>query len=88
MCRNDKNILKAAAIFVVALIVFVAMNYHHTIIHSKMIKYNTQKQVDKHKEDSCKIIEYEKLRRENEEQENEEQENLERIMLNTTTLGQ
>lgn len=81
MCRNDKNMLKAAAIFVVALIVFVAMNYHHTIIHSKMIKYNTQKQVDKHKEDSCKIIEYEKLRREN-----EEQENLERMMLNTTIL--
>ena len=81
MCRNDKNMLKAAAIFVVALIVFVAMNYHHTITHSRMIKHNTQKQVDKHKEDSCKIIEYERLRREN-----EEQENLERIMLNTTTL--
>lgn len=81
MCRNDKNMLKAAAIFVVALIVFSLMNYHHTIIHSKMIKYNTQKQVDKHKEDSCKIIEYEKLIREN-----EEQENLERMMLNTTIL--
>ena len=54
MCRNDKNILKATAMFVVALIVFGLMNYHHTIIHSKMIKYNVQKQVDKHKEDSCK----------------------------------
>lgn len=53
MCRNDKNIFKATAIFVVALIVFGFMNYHHTITHSKMIKYNTQKQVDKHKEDSC-----------------------------------
>lgn len=83
MCRNDKNMLKAAAIFVVALIVFGLMNYHHTIIHSKMIKHNTRKQVDKHKEDSCKIIEYEKLRREN-----EEQENLERMMLNTTILDQ
>ena len=81
MCRNYKNIFKAVAVFVTALIVFGAMNYHHTIIHSKMIKYNTQKQVDKHKEDSCKIVEYEKLRREN-----EEQENLERMMLNTTIL--
>lgn len=53
MCRNDKNIFKAIAIFVVALIVFGLMNYHHTITHSKMIKYNVQKQVDKHKEDSC-----------------------------------
>ena len=69
MCRNDKNIFKATAIFVVALIVFGLMNYHHTIIHSKMIKYNTQKQVDKHKEDSCKIVEYEKLRREIEQEE-------------------
>ena len=69
MCRNDKNIFKATAIFVVALIVFGLMNYHHTIIHSKMIKYNTQKQVDKHKEDSCKIVEYEKLRREREQEE-------------------
>lgn len=69
MCRNDKNIFKATTIFVVALIVFVAMNYHHTITHSKMIKYNTQKQVDKHKEDSCKIVKYEKLRREREQEE-------------------
>ena len=69
MCRNDKNIFKATAIFVVALIVFGAMNYHHTIIYNKMIKYNTQKQVNKHKEDSCKIIEYEKLRREREQEE-------------------
>ena len=69
MCRNDKNILKAAAIFVVALIVFGLMNYRHTIIHSKMIKHNTQKQVDKHKGDSCKIVEYEKLRREREQEE-------------------
>ena len=52
----------------VALIVFGLMNYHHTIIHSKMIKYNTQKQVDKHKEDSCKIVEYERLRREIEQE--------------------
>lgn len=69
MCRNDKNIFKATAIFVVALIVLGLMNYHHTITHSKMIKYNTQKQIDKHKEDSCKIVEYEKLRREREEKE-------------------
>lgn len=69
MCRNDRNMLKAVAIFVVALIVFVAMNYHHNIIHSRIIKYNTQKQIDKHKEDSCKIIEYEKLRREREQEE-------------------
>lgn len=69
MCRNDKNILKAAAIFVVALIVFSLMNYNHTIIHNKMIKYNTQKQVDKHKEDSCRIIEYERLRGEREQEE-------------------
>ena len=69
MCRNDKNIFKATAIFVVALIVFGLMNYHYTITHSKMIKYNTQKQVDKHKEDSCKIVEYEKLRREREQEE-------------------
>lgn len=53
MCRNDKNMLKAVAIFVTALIVFAAMNYNHNIIHSRMIKYNTQKQIDKHKEDSC-----------------------------------
>ena len=69
MCRNDKNIFKATAIFVVALIVFGLMNYHHTIIRSKMIKHNTQKQIDKHKEDSCKIVEYEKLRREREQEE-------------------
>lgn len=69
MCRNDRNMLKAVTIFVTALIVFVAMNYHHTIIHSRIIKYNTQKQIDKHKEDSCKIIEYEKLRREREQEE-------------------
>ena len=69
MCRNDKNIFKATVIFVVALIVFGAMNYHHTIIYNKMIKYNTQKQVNKRKEDSCKIIEYEKLRREREQEE-------------------
>ncbi len=69
MCRNDKNVLKATAIFVVALIVFGIINYHHTIIHSKMIKYNTQKQVDKHKEDSCRIVEYERLRREREQEE-------------------
>ena len=37
----------------VALIVFSSINYHHTIIYNKMIKYNTQKQVYKHKEDSC-----------------------------------
>lgn len=66
MCRNDRNILKAVAIFVTALIVFVAMNYHHTSIHNSMIKYNIQKQIDKHKEDSCKTIDYEKLRRERE----------------------
>ena len=36
MCRNDKNIFKATAIFVVALIVFGFMNYHHTITHSKI----------------------------------------------------
>lgn len=69
MCRNDKNIFKATAIFVVALIVFGTMNYHHTVIHNKMIKHNVQKQIDKHKEDSCKIIEYERLRREREQEE-------------------
>lgn len=69
MCRNDKNIFKATTIFVVALIVFGAMNYNHTVIHNNMIKYNVQKQIDKHKEDSCKIVEYEKLRREREQQE-------------------
>lgn len=37
----------------VALIVFSSINYHHTIIYNKMFKYNTQKQVYKHKEDSC-----------------------------------
>jgi len=45
MCRNDKNIVKAVAIFVAALIVFGAMNYHHTIIHNKMIKHSIQKQI-------------------------------------------
>ena len=54
MCRNDKNILKAAAIFVVALIVFIGMNYYHTVVHNSIIKHSTQKQVDKYKEDSCK----------------------------------
>ena len=68
MCRNDKNIFKATAIFVVALIVFSAMNYHHTVIHNNRIKQNTEKQVDKHEEGSCKIIEYEKLRREREQE--------------------
>lgn len=53
MCRNDKNIFKATAIFVVALIVFGAMTCHHIIIHNKIIKHNVQKQVDKHKENSC-----------------------------------
>lgn len=43
MCRNDKNILKAATIFVVALIIFGIMNYHHTIIHNKIIKHSIQK---------------------------------------------
>ena len=69
MCRNDKNMAKAAAIIVAALIVFGIMNYHNTVTHNSIIKHNTQKQVDKHKEDSCKIIEYEKLRREREEKE-------------------
>ena len=69
MCRNDKNILKAAAIFVVALIVFIGMNYYHTVVHNSIIKHSTQKQVDKYKEDSCKIVEYEKLRREREQEE-------------------
>lgn len=69
MCRNDKNILKAAAIFVVALIVFVAMNYHHTVILNRMTKDSIQKQINKYKEDSCKIVEYEKLRREREQEE-------------------
>ncbi len=53
MGRNDKNILKAAAIFVVALIVFIGMNYYHTVVHNSIIKHSTQKQVDKYKEDSC-----------------------------------
>ena len=61
MCRNDKNMLKAAAIFVVALIVFGLMIYHHTIIHNKMIKHSTQKQVDKHKEDSCHHVVYDSI---------------------------
>lgn len=69
MCRNDKNILKAAAIFVVALIVFIGMNYHHTVILNRMIKDNIQKQIDKRKEDSCKVVEYEKLRSEREQEE-------------------
>ena len=69
MCRNDKNMLKAAAIFVVALIVFIAMNYHHTIILNRMTKDSIQKQINKYKEDSCKIVEYEKLRREREQEE-------------------
>ena len=69
MCRNDKNMLKAAAIFVVALIVFVAMNYHHIVILNRMTKDSIQKQINKYKEDSCKIIEYEKLRREREQEE-------------------
>ena len=69
MCRNDKNILKATAIFVVALIVFIGMNYYHTVVHNSIIKHSTQKQVDKYKEDSCKIVEYEKLRREREQEE-------------------
>ena len=69
MCRNDKNILKATAIFVVALIVFGAINYHHTIIHNRIAKDSIQKQINKHKEDSCKIIEYERLRREREQEE-------------------
>ena len=69
MCRNDKNMLKAAAIFVVALIVFVAMNYHHTVILNRMTKDSIQKQINKYKEDSCKIVEYEKLRREREQEE-------------------
>lgn len=53
MCRNDKNIFKAVAVFVTALIVFGAMNYHHTVVHNSIIKHSVQKQVDKHKEDSC-----------------------------------
>ena len=69
MCRNDKNILKAAAIFVVALIVFIGMNYYYTVVHNSIIKHSTQKQVDKYKEDSCKIVEYEKLKREREQEE-------------------
>lgn len=69
MCRHDKNMLKAAAIFVVALIVFVAMNYHHTIILNRMTKDSIQKQINKYKEDSCKIIEYERIRREREQEE-------------------
>jgi len=69
MCRNDKNMLKAAAIFVVALIVFVAMNYHHTVILNRITKDSIQKQINKYKEDSCKIVEYEKLRREREQEE-------------------
>ena len=69
MCRHDKNMLKAAAIFVGALIVFVAMNYHHTIILNRMTKDSIQKQINKYKEDSCKIVEYEKLRREREQEE-------------------
>lgn len=69
MCRNDKNMLKAAAIFVVALIVFIAMNYHHTVILNRITKDSIQKQINKYKEDSCKIVEYEKLRREREQEE-------------------
>ena len=69
MCRNDKNMLKAAAIFVVALIVFVAMNYHHTVILNRITKDSIQKQINKYKEDSCKIIEYERIRREREQEE-------------------
>ena len=69
MCRNDKNMLKAAAIFVVALIVFGLMNYHHTVILNRMTKDSIQKQINKYKEDSCKIVEYEKLRREREQEE-------------------
>ena len=61
--------LKAAAIFVVALIVFVAMNYHHTVILNRITKDSIQKQINKYKEDSCKIVEYEKLRREREQEE-------------------
>lgn len=53
MCRNDKNMLKAAAIFVVALIVFVAMNYHHIVILNRITKDSIQKQINKYKEDSC-----------------------------------
>ena len=56
MCRNDKNMAKAAAIIVAALIVFGAMNYHHTVVHNSIIKNSTQKQVDKHKEDSCSYV--------------------------------
>jgi hypothetical protein len=69
MCRNDKNILKATAIFVVALIVFGFMNYHHTVILNRITKDSIQKQINKYKEDSCKIVEYEKLRREREQEE-------------------
>jgi len=61
--------LKAAAIFVVALIVFVAMNYRHTVILNRITKDSIQKQINKYKEDSCKIVEYEKLRREREQEE-------------------
>ena len=45
MCRNDKNIFKATAIFVVALIVFSSINYHHTITYNKIITHNIQKQI-------------------------------------------
>lgn len=69
MCRNDKNIFKATAIFVVALIVFGFMNYHHTVILNRITKDSIQKQINKYKEDSCKIVEYEKLRREREQEE-------------------
>ena len=61
--------LKATAIFVVALIVFVAMNYHHNVILNRITKDSIQKQINKYKEDSCKIVEYEKLRREREQEE-------------------
>lgn len=33
-------IFKATTIFVVALIVFNAMNYHHTVTYNKIIKHN------------------------------------------------
>ena len=45
MCRNYKDIFKATAIFVVALIVFSSINYHHTITYNNIIKDNIQKQI-------------------------------------------
>ena len=42
---NDKNVFKAVAVFVTALIVFDDINYYYASNHNNIIKYNVQKHI-------------------------------------------